>query len=150
MQVREVFDSQSPERRQRRAVDPSFRDPCSWDDDREDAVSPIRRRPVDNVLPDERRRPISDTTVCSCCTESLARLIRREFRRGDPIGITFVEQGVATVFVGIFLDLSGTVLVIRDLFLDDLISFIPLCDISSIEAGCALSNSGSSPMTVAP
>ena len=118
----------------------------------DDNERPFTLRPVDNVQSDEgrRRRPISDTTVCSCCTESLARLIRREFRRGDPIGVTFVEQGVATVFVGIFLDLSGTVLVIRDLFLDDLISFIPLCDISSIEAGCALSNSGSSPMTVAP
>jgi len=116
----------------------------------DDTERPFRLQPVDNVQSDARRRPISDTTVCSCCTESLARLIRREFRRGDPIGITFVEQGVATIFLGMFLDLSGTVLVVNDLFLEDTVSFIPLCDISSIEMGCALVNASDGPMTVAP
>ena len=57
---------------------------------------------------------IDDTIICSLLhRESLARLIKCEFRRGDPIGVTFVEQGVATIFLGIFLALEGTILVIQ-------------------------------------
>lgn len=106
------------------------------------------QRPVDSQLPTGSRKRREDVTVCSCCVEDLAKLIRCEFRRGDPIGITFIGDQYAIIFVGIFLALEGVVLVVKDLFLDRTISFIPLCDIASIEMGCALEEAARRPMLV--
>ena len=64
---------------------------------------------------------------------ALARLIRREFRKGDPIGITFV--GTPFLFFGIFKDIVGDVLVIKNLFYEDTISFVPLEEVASVTAG---------------
>jgi len=111
---------------------------------------PVRQQTADNFDPIDRRRPSNDVVTCNCCTENLARLIKCEFRRGEPIGVTLLEDGVATIFVGIFLALEGTVLVCSDLFLDDTISFIPLCSVASVEMGCALANNTGSPMRIAP
>lgn len=111
---------------------------------------PVQQQSVDNFESIDRRRPSNDITTCNCCTENLARLIKCEFRRGDPIGITFVGEGSAFIFVGVFLALEGTILVISDLFIDKTISFIPLCSVDSIEMGCALANNTGSPMVVAP
>lgn len=108
------------------------------------------QRPIGREDAFDCHKPDDDPVVCDCCTESLAKLIRRELRRGDPIGITYVENGVATIFVGIFLDLVGSVVVVRDLFLDDLISFVSLCGVSSVEIGCALSDSDNSPLRITP
>lgn len=134
MQVREVFDSQSSERRQRRvAEDPSFRDPCSWDDDPTEAESPIRRRP------DRCDGDTEDLTrILGVTTEDLARLIRRELRKGDIIGVTFLVDGNAVIFTGRYRALEGYVLVVENLFIDHTFSFIPLSDITSIEIGCGL------------
>jgi hypothetical protein len=102
-----------------------------------------RQRPVDSQLPYDsqgpfdrqdayagerhgKRNDLADSAV-------LARLIRCEFRKGDPIGITF--EDLPFLFVGIFKDIVGDVLVIKDLFLEDTISFVPLDELSSVTAG---------------
>lgn len=93
--------------------------------------------------------PFDGTITCSCCTESLARLIRCEFRRGDTIGLTFIAQGTAFIFVGTFQALAGTVLVVSNLFVENTTSFIPLCDISSVEVGISAAQATGGPLAVA-
>lgn len=73
--------------------------------------------------------------TCDCCTEDLSKLIRDNFDRGDIIGLTFIDQGKAAIITGIFIRMVGSVVVVRDLFIEDTFSFVPLCDISSVEKG---------------
>lgn len=90
------------------------------------------------------------TTVCTCCTESLAKLIRCEFRRGDTIGLTYIDQGVASIATGVFQALAGYVVVVNDLLVAGTTSFVPLCDISSVELGLPAAQVGNGMITVAP
>ncbi|WP_105618156.1 hypothetical protein [Vallitalea okinawensis] len=77
----------------------------------------------------------NEHTICNCCTESLSRLICEEFKCGDIIGLTFIESGVASIATGRFVDVVGAVVIINDLLLEDTTSYIPLCDVSSVEKG---------------
>lgn len=74
-------------------------------------------------------------TVCNCCTESLTKLIKCNFEYGDIIGLTFIESGVASIATGTFVKVVCGVVVVKDLLLEDTTSFIPLCDVSSVEKG---------------
>jgi|GEM_PF-6878165 len=108
------------------------------------------RRPGSDTCPDRRpdtdrcpdRRPDTDAVesavLHSGVVQSLARLIRRELRKGDIIGVTFLVEGTAVVFVGQYQALEGYVLVVKNLFIDHTTSFVPLSDIASIEIGCGL------------
>lgn len=74
-------------------------------------------------------------TTCNCCVNTLTKLICKNFDEGDIIGITFIEGGVASIATGTFVKVADGVVVVDDLLLDDTTSFIPLCDVSSIEKG---------------
>ncbi len=74
-------------------------------------------------------------TTCDCCTESLIRIIQYEFVTSDIIGLTYIEQGVASVAYGTFIRLVGSVVVIDEFLLPGTTSFVPLCKVDSVEKG---------------
>lgn len=74
-------------------------------------------------------------TTCDCCVATLTKLIEKHFEEGDIIGITFIDEGVASIATGVFVDVCNGVVIIDDLLLEDTTSFIPLCDVSSVEKG---------------
>lgn len=78
------------------------------------------------------------TVRCDCCTATLSKIIRKEFKKGDIIGITFIEQGTASIASGFFQKIIGTVVVVKDLLVENTTSFVPLCDVDSIEKGLTL------------
>ena len=74
-------------------------------------------------------------SVCDCCVEALASLIKNTFMIGDIIGLTYIEQGVASVAYGTFLKIKGTVVVIDEFLLPGTTSYVPLCKVDSVERG---------------
>ncbi|MDX8366796.1 hypothetical protein [Cytobacillus sp. IB215665] len=75
-------------------------------------------------------------TTCDCGTKSLRKLVKENFKKGDPIGVTFVGTDVLLVAVGEFLELRDEAIVVKNIFNlpeQDSISFIPLTDTNSIE-----------------
>ncbi len=85
--------------------------------------------------------------ITSSCTYVLSKLIRANFSCGDIIGLTFIEDGVASIATGIFQKIVGPVVVVKDLLLEDTTSFVPLCDVSSVEKGI-IGNGSSQPLSV--
>lgn len=73
--------------------------------------------------------------VNTACVETLSKFICYNFDEGDIIGLTFVGEGVASIAIGVFVKIFDGVVVVRDLFIEDTTSFIPLCDVSSVEKG---------------
>ncbi|NMH70119.1 hypothetical protein LS684_22630 (plasmid) [Cytobacillus spongiae] len=73
--------------------------------------------------------------TCDCCVIGLEKTIREQFRCGDTIGITRLGDVSAGIFVGRFRGLKYSVLEIDDLLVPGTTSFIPLCDIESVEKG---------------
>ncbi|WP_335872273.1 hypothetical protein [Bacillus sp. 2205SS5-2] len=74
--------------------------------------------------------------TCDCGTRSLKKLVKENFKKGDPIGVTFLGTDVLLVAIGEFRELSDEALVIKNIFNlpgQDSISFIPLTDLNSIE-----------------
>lgn len=86
--------------------------------------------------------------TCDCCTESLRKLICTNFKKGDIIGLTFIEQGVASIATGRFIKIDGGVVVVKDLLLDDTTSFVPLCDVSSVEKGITTTQASNNPISI--
>lgn len=86
-------------------------------------------------------------TTCTCCVDTLTKLIRKVFRCGDVIGLTFIETGVASIATGIFQEVLDGVVIVKDLLLPDTTSFVSLCDVNSVEKGIVPDQSGS-PMSV--
>ncbi|WP_432401393.1 hypothetical protein [Wukongibacter sp. M2B1] len=86
--------------------------------------------------------------TCDCCTEALSKLIRRNFEVGDIIGLTFIEQGVASIATGIFQKVVDGVVVVKDLLLEDTISYVQLCDVSSVEKGIIETQASESPISI--
>ncbi|UOQ42917.1 hypothetical protein MUN89_13220 [Halobacillus salinarum] len=77
----------------------------------------------------------NEVITCNCCVTGLAETILKRFRCGDTIGITFFVEGGAGIFIGRFRGLEDHVLEIDDLLVPGTTSFVPLCDIGSIEKG---------------
>ncbi|TMU85070.1 hypothetical protein FGG79_14370 [Bacillus sp. BHET2] len=73
--------------------------------------------------------------TCNCCVIGLEKTIRDHFRCGDTIGITRFGDASAGIFVGRFRGLKYSVLEIDDLLVPGTTSFVPLCDIDSVERG---------------
>lgn len=69
------------------------------------------------------------------CTYSLCKLIRENFVIDDIIGLTFIENGVASIATGRYKGIYGCVIKISGLLIDDTISYVPLNDVSSVEKG---------------
>ncbi|MFP3360727.1 hypothetical protein R0K17_25780, partial [Planococcus sp. SIMBA_143] len=63
-----------------------------------------------------------------------------QFRCGDTIGITIFGEASAGIFVGRFRSLKNSVVEIDDLLVPGTTSFVPLCDIASIEKGLQFQN----------
>ncbi|MEC3884780.1 hypothetical protein GLW00_13160 [Halobacillus litoralis] len=80
----------------------------------------------------------NDATTCNCCVTGLAHIISSRFCCGDTIGITFFVDEGAGIFTGRFRSLENYVLEIEDLLVPGTTSFVPLCDIGSIEKGLPL------------
>ena len=85
--------------------------------------------------------------ICDCCIEGLEKQIRKNFEPGDNIGVTFIGDQVAFIFVGEFVAVCNAVLTVKDIFLDDTTSYLPLCDIASVEKGINL-DQHTSPITI--
>ncbi len=68
-------------------------------------------------------------------TQTLAKMIKANFEKGDIIGLTFINEGTAAIAQGIFMAVIETVVVVKDLLLEGTMSFIPLSDVNSIEKG---------------
>ncbi|MCG8515624.1 MAG: hypothetical protein MI740_15900 [Halanaerobiales bacterium] len=86
--------------------------------------------------------------ICNCCVIGLEKQIRKNFEPGDTIGVTFIGDQVAFIFVGIFVDVCNAVLIVDDIFVEDTTSYLPLCDIASVEKGISL-DQHVSPITIA-
>ena len=89
-----------------------------------------------------------NVSICNCCTESLRKLIRENFKKGDIIGLTFIEEGVASIAVGTFVKVLEGAVVVEDLLLEDTTSFVPLCDLSSVEKGIPETQAVNSPIKI--
>lgn len=89
------------------------------------------------VIEGGKKRPIR-IPICNCCVEGLEKQIRENFKKNENIGVTFIGNQVAFIFVGRFVEVKNAVLVVKDIFVPDTLSFLPLCDIASIEKGIAL------------
>ena len=86
--------------------------------------------------------------TCDCCTEALRKLICSNFEKCDIIGLTFIEQGVASIATGMFVSVVGGVVVVKNLLLEDTTSFVPLCDVSSVEKGITETQASNSPVSI--
>ncbi|MCA1062786.1 hypothetical protein QTG56_15990 [Rossellomorea sp. AcN35-11] len=73
--------------------------------------------------------------TCNCCVIGLEKTIREQFRCGDTIGITRFGDAAAGIFVGRYRGLKYSVVEIDDLLVPGTTSFVPLCDIESVERG---------------
>ena len=69
------------------------------------------------------------------CTYSLSKLIRENFEIDDIIGLTFIENGVASIATGRYKGIYGCAIKVSGLLIDDIISYVPLNDVSSVEKG---------------
>ncbi|MBW3113626.1 MULTISPECIES: hypothetical protein [Bacillaceae] len=78
--------------------------------------------------------------TCNCCVIGLEKTIMDQFRCGDTIGITIFGEASAGIFVGRFRSLKNSVVEIDDLLVPGTTSFVPLCDIASIEKGLQFQN----------
>lgn len=81
------------------------------------------------------------------CTRTLSKFVYANFNEGDIIGLTFINEGIASIATGIFVKIIGEVVVVKDLLLKDTTSLIPLCDVSSVEKGIT-SNTRNKPLSV--
>ncbi|WLR48134.1 hypothetical protein LC065_02350 [Halobacillus litoralis] len=79
----------------------------------------------------------NSVNVCSCCVTGLEKMIKKHFRCGDTIGITFFGEKVAAIYIGRFRGLENSVIEVEDLLVPGTTSFVPLCDVDSIERGIA-------------
>lgn len=86
--------------------------------------------------------------TCDCCTKSLKKLIHANFENGDIIGLTFIYEGMASIATGRFVKVVGAVVVVKDLLLEDTTSFVPLCDISSVEKGIIATQASKKPLSI--
>ncbi|BCB02554.1 hypothetical protein [Bacillus sp. KH172YL63] len=73
--------------------------------------------------------------TCNCCVIGLEKTIRDHFRCGDTIGITLFGEAGAGIFIGRFRGLKYSVLEIDDLLVPGTTSFVPLCEVNSVERG---------------
>lgn len=73
--------------------------------------------------------------TCDCCTEGLRKAICENFCPGDYIGLTFIEQGTASIAIGMFKSVKSGVVEVDDLLVDGTTSYVSLCDVNSIEKG---------------
>lgn len=85
--------------------------------------------------------------ICDCCVEGLEKQIRANFTQDENIGVTFIGDQVAFIFVGRFVEVCNAVLIVEDIFLPETTSYLPLCDIASVEKGIDLQEI-SNPITI--
>ncbi len=71
--------------------------------------------------------------TCDCCAEGLRKVICENFCPGDYIGLTFIEQGTASIAIGIFKSVRSGVVEVDDLLVEGTTSYVSLCDINSVE-----------------
>ncbi|MCG8400071.1 MAG: hypothetical protein MJA84_00575 [Firmicutes bacterium] len=86
--------------------------------------------------------------ICDCCVEGLEKQIRENFCKNENIGVTFIGDQVAFIFVGRFVDVKNAVLIVKDIFVPDTTSFLPLCDIASVEKGIDAAQANPNPICI--
>lgn len=89
------------------------------------------------VIQGGKKRPIR-IPICNCCIEGLEKQIKENFKKNENIGVTFIGDQVAFIFVGKFVAVKNAVLIVKDIFVPETTSFLPLCDIASVEKGILL------------
>ncbi|KGX92082.1 hypothetical protein N781_03070 [Pontibacillus halophilus JSM 076056 = DSM 19796] len=88
----------------------------------------------------------SNCTI-ACDIASLARFIEDNFCCADTIGLTFIEQGTASIATGQYVEVRDAVVVVKNLLRENTTSYVPLSKVDSVEKGPGLDTPIPAPST---